>query len=253
MKYGKLMTILSATVAVAFLLLVFVAVFSVKDVNVDYCVYGERAEGVEEALSVFEGRNLLFISEAEIEEEIKKNAAVKVNGVRKVYPSSIYVSVSRRQERYALKSSDGEYYILDEEFAAVDKRGDTSNEADGLNNILVEFDVKTPPVATVNSYLDGEDVYVKAFETAIGCFLTPRDIIESVLVYETPEIGNVRITIRLRSGLEIVVYKALERTYEKTRAAIEKLDTLSDADKITGRIECLELAGGDISAVYTTR
>ena len=252
MKHKRLLIILSVVVALAFGVLVFVALFSVKDVTVNYSVYGARVEGVEDVLSVYKGKNLLFVSESDIEKTIKDNYALKVDFVEKVYPSTIIVGVSSRQERFAVSTGEGDYYVVDEEYAVVDRREDCSNFADSLDNIVVTFDVSEKIEISLNKYLDASDAYVKAFIGVIEKFDSPRDEIESVSVVETAEKGNVRITLNTRVGLAIVIFKALERTDEKAQAAVAKFRYLSDTDKLTGKIECLETSDGKISAVYTT-
>ena len=252
MRYRRLLIILSLTVATAFCVLIFVALFSVKDITVDYSVYGSRVEGVEEVLASYKGRNLLFVGEGEIEQTIKDNFALKVDFVKKVYPSSIEVGVSSRQERFVIPTGEGDYYVVDEEYAVVAKRGDRCNFADELDNILVTFEVSEPPVININKHLDLTNAYVKGFKDTIEKFSSPRDEIESVSVVETAEKGNVRITLKTRVGVSIVIFKALEKTDEKASAAVAKFRFLSDSDKLTGKIECLMLADGSISAVYTT-
>lgn len=252
MKHKGLVIILSALVVIAFAILVFVALFSVKDIVVSYSVYGERVTGVEDVLSEYKGKNLLFVNQDEIEKKLKDNFALKIDWVKKVYPSTIEVGVSSRQERYAISTGQGDYYIVDEEYAVVARRSDTSNFADRLNNVVVTFDVDENPSFAVNSSLDAENKYVKAFETVVEGFSSPRDVIESVLIYETAEKGNVRITVKMRVGVSIVVYKALDKTSAKIAAAKSKYESLSDEDKLIGEIQCLESDSGAISAVYTT-
>ncbi|MBO4572552.1 MAG: hypothetical protein J5762_02120 [Clostridia bacterium] len=253
MKHKRLLIILSAAVATAFAVLVFVALFSVKDVVVHYSVYGERVTAAEEVLSQFKGKNLLFVDENEVADLISEKLALKVDGVKKVYPAGIEVSVSRCRERYAFYR-DGAYYIADEQFAVVDKRDDSSNSGDGLGNIIVETDINEELSLEVLTRLDYvNDPYIRALKQTVEPFSDPRDVISRILIYETAEKGNVRITLSLRTGVEIVVYKAFERTGEKVSAAIEKLSTLSDGDKLVGKIECLEREDKTVYAVYTVR
>ena len=252
MKHKRLLIILSVVVALAFCVLIFVALFSVKDVTVNYSVYGARVDGVEDVLSAYKGKNLLFVSENDIEKTIKDNYALKVDFVKKVYPSTIVVGVSSRQERFAVETGEGDYFVVDEEYAVVARRADCSNFADSLNNVVVTFDVSEKPQVGLNKYLDTTDAYVKAFFGVIEQFDSPRDEIESVSVVETAEKGNVRITLKTRVGLSIVIFKALEKTEEKAEAAVAKFRYLSDTDKLSGKIECLETSDGKISAVYTT-
>ena len=253
MKHKRLLIILTAAVVAALAALVFVALFSVKDVVVKYAVYGDRVTDAEEVLSSFKGKNIFFLDEKEVEKTLVDNLALKVDGVKKVYPAGIEVSVSRLRERYAFVTGDG-YYVADEEFAVIDKRSENVNSYDGLGNIAVTVEINEPLSLAVLKRLDYKsNPYLAALKAAVECFSTPRDDISDILVYETAEAGNVRITLSMRTGVKIVVYKALERTAEKVAAAKEKLSTLSDRDKLTGKIECLEREDSTVIAVYTVR
>jgi|GEM_PF-5076548 len=252
MKYKRLLISLCVIVAFAFATLVFVALFSVKDIEVGYSVYGERVTGAEEVLSVFKGKNLLFVSEEEIEKQLKDNLNLKIDEVKKVYPSTISVKLSGRQEMYAVSAEGGEYFVVDEEFAVVGKSKSVSNSVDLLDNVTVNFNAASFPEISVGKPLDKSDPLILAFIKTMSAFDRPRDKISVVEVYETAEKNNVRVNVQMRTGVHIVIFKALEKTDEKAQCAISKLRELSDGDKTIGRIECLELADGSISAVYTT-
>lgn len=253
MRYKRLLLILSIVVLFAFSALVFVAVFSVKDIDVTYSVYGETGDLAEEILSQYVGRNLLFVDEAEIADRLKSATALKVDFVEKVYPSTIKVSLSSRQERFAISDGAGGYYVADEEYAVVDKRSTAANSTDALDNIVVRLDVGESLTLAVGGELPIEEKpYLKAFKTVVESFSSPRDEICSVLIYQTAEAGNYRITVTLRQGVRIVVYKATEKTFQKINAGISKLSALTDAEKLDGKIECWELDGGSVTAVYTT-
>lgn len=243
---------LLTTVSIAFAVLVFVALFSVKDIDVCYSIYGENEYDCVKILSKYKGKNLLFLDEEEVRKELEAQTVLKINEVKKVYPSTIKVSVSSRQERFAIEGKKGEFFIVDDEYAVVAVRGDTTNNTDTLNNVLVRFDVSETLNFSVRSYLDFSSSVLSSFKTVADAFDSPRDEIEEIFVYETEEKGNIRISVSMRSGVKIVLYKATERTQEKIVTAKNKLDGLDDTDKLFGEIICLERVDGEIYATYTT-
>ena len=114
------------------------ALFSVKDLVVEYSVYGRwSSEDVDGILSAYEGKSLVFVDAEEIKKEISSKTPFIVERVEKEYPSSIRVVLSSRQERYAVERADGGYYILDEIFTVCDEREEIKNSADMLDNILL--------------------------------------------------------------------------------------------------------------------
>ena len=253
MKHARLLIILSAAVAVAFAALVFVALFSVKDISVSYSVYGDEMADVSSVLKKYEGANLLLLNVSDVEKDIKDNFALKVDSIEKVFPSSLKIVLSSRQERFAI-AAEGGYYIVDEEYAVVAKRQTPQNSADALDNVIVRFDVAGDvPIAEYKQLACDENAYLKAFKATFDEAKSPRDDICEALVYETEERGNVRITLKTRLGVEIVIFKALEDTAVKAKAAFEKFSSLAAEDKLCGKIECYMRTDGTVSAVYTTR
>ena len=253
MSYKRLTIILFSLVVIAFAVLVFVALFSVKDVDIKFSVYGERVAGAEELLSRYEGKNLLFIDENEVESTIKSGLAVKVVYVKKVYPSTLEISLAVRQERFAIEKAGGGYYVADDEYFVVAERDTAANPTDGPDNVVVTFSQTLYPEMKVNERLAVEEnAALSAFKAAVDKFSCPRDEIASVSVYEMQERGNVRISVKLRTGVEILILKAYESAGAKMAAAIAKLNELEDKDKIVGKIECYQRDDGTIAAVYTT-
>ena len=227
------------------------ALFSVKDLVVEYSVYGRwSSEDVDGILSAYEGKSLVFVDAEEIKKEISSKTPFIVERVEKEYPSSIRVVLSSRQERYAVERADGGYYILDEIFTVCDEREEIKNSADMLDNILLEFvnidvgglAVKTRVDLTENTAF----AIVNAFTGEIN---SPRDHIISVTV-EDKGYGNYYLTAVMREGVSIEIRKAGDRIAEKSAAALEKYFALADKDKLSGKVICFEADGGDIIAQY---
>ncbi len=253
MKNKRLVITLLSLIFVAVVALFFTALYSVKDVHCEYSVYDSSdVEKAEEILQSFKGKNLIFLNENEVKNAILENTSLKVEKVEKVFPNKIEVKLTSRQERFAVLSPSGNYYVLDEDFTVVAIRGDISNSADELNNIVVDFQVENKPVLELKQTIDTvNDLRYKALRTCVEPFESPRDVIESITLYETEEAGNFRVFIKLREGVTIVVYKALTSTENKILAGLAKYATLADKDKLIGEIVCYQEDSGKIKAVYT--
>ena len=253
MKHKRTVIYLLVAVIAAFAVLVFVSLFSVKDIEVSYSVYGENQYDCKKILSKFKGQNLLFLDEGEVQRELEKQTVLKIDKVEKVYPSTIKVSVSSRQERFAILDKSGEYFVVDDEYSVVAKRDSIKNHTDELDNILVKFDVSSDLKFSIRDNLDFSNEVFSSFKTVADSFESPRDEIKEITIFETEERGNYRITVNLRVGVKIILYKASEKTQEKMAKAIAKLKALSDTDKLSGEIISLEREGGEIYATYTNK
>ncbi len=253
MRNKRLVIILLSLIFVAVVALSFTALYSVKDVECSYSVYDSSDVGkAQELLQSFKGKNLLFLKEDAVEKAILDNTSLKVESVEKVYPNKIKVKLTSRQERFAILSSSGSYYILDEDFTVVAIRNNISNTADELDNILVDFQVEDKPNLELKQTLDiDNDLRYNALYRCVKPFSSPRDEILSITLYETEEKGNFRVFIKLREGVTIVVYKALTNTDNKILAGLSKYSALDDKDKLQGQIVCYEETSGLIKAVYT--
>lgn len=258
MKHARLVIILSVLTTVAFAAMIFHVLFTVRDVNAYYSVYtDEEVEKAEKVLASYKGRNLLFVSEKDVEKRITEETSLKVKSVQKIYPNAIKVELTGRQERFAIPSGDGQYYILDEEYSVVAKRKDLKNP-DGLDNVLLSFDTIDKVEVEEKSNLNVTDGgIVEATAKIISSFASPRDALLSVVVTERKEEkGNVTVHVTLRDGVIIEVRKVLEKGKEKIAAGIAKYNTLSDGEKTEGRIICNEVKVGDnyeVTATYTKR
>ena len=254
MNYKKTVLISGIIALCFYLALVFVTVTRVSDINVNYSAHSfEDYELCMEVLSDFKGKNLLFLNTEDVEERVVASTGFKVKSVKKRYPFTLEVNLYSDEERFAVIYND-EIYVLDNEYVVLKTRETLINPADNLSDVLIEFKTALKPTVELKKPLGYPDeVVFNALKTALSCFSSPRDYLSSVAVIETPEKGNYRIEINMRSGLKILVYKATEKTSEKVLAAISKYKELTDGDLICGVIESLMLDSGKITAVYTRK
>lgn len=251
MKHPKLLIILSCCISALFLVLFFISLFSVKDLQCEYSVYGKAEfSAVEEIFSEYEGKSLLFLDEKEIETKINESTVYNVESVEKVFPSTIKVVLSAMQERYAIDAGDGTYFILDELFTVADKRASISNSADALDNILLGFIGVEPPALQIKTRIDADsNVEFSLIDKIAEGLGSPRDHITKI-TFDDKGYGNYYLYVSMREGVVIEIRKAVENTDEKIRVAFEKYFALEDKDKLGGKIICYELQEGGVVADY---
>ena len=252
MKHARLLIILTIALVTGFAVFFVVSLFTVKDVVSEYSVYGAaKFDEVESILSEYEGKSLVFVDCDEIKKRINENTVYNVESVTKEYPSTIRVELSSRQERYAVADPDGGYFILDEVFAVSDLRADYKNTADELDNILLDFIGVDRPELVVKTRADREhNVALSLVGSIVGKIEGPRDHIVSVVV-EDKGYGDYYLTVNFREGVTAEIRKADEQTDSKAEKTFEKYFSLSDKDKLSGKIICFALSGdGEVVAQY---
>ncbi len=253
MKHKKLLILSGALTVILFFVLVFVTVFRVYDVSIDYSVYSNEDYLVaEEILASYKGKNLIFVDTDEIAAKIVENTNLKVRSIEKEYPFSLKAELYSSEERFAIKAENGAYYVIDVDYVVLKTRDTLVNPADGLSDVLIDFQTEIKPSITLKQPLKyANQELFDSLKAAIDCFDSPRDRIYSVTVIETQEKGNYRIEIDMRSGVTMQIRKATKSTREKVLAGISKYESLSGGDLLNGTIECFEMDNGSIVSVYT--
>ena len=250
MKYPKLILILSSVLAALVVVLFLTSLFSVKDSEFSCSVYGEADfEELEEILGAYKGKNILFIDTENIRKEINDKTFFNAESVKKIYPSTIGVTLSARQERYAVQDGD-EYYILDEAFTVTEKRASVKNRSDALDNIVLSFKGVEPPALSIKTRVDaGANVEFGLIGEITRGLSSPRDHITAI-TFDDRGYGDYYILVSMREGVTVEIRKARERIAEKVQKAFDKYFALSDKDKLSGRVICYELVSGEIVAYY---
>ncbi len=254
MKHRKLFLISVTALALLFVVLCFFAVFSVNDINVQYSVYSDSDKALcDEILDGYRGKNLLFLDVDDLKQEILDKTSLKVESITKQYPFTLNVKLFARQERFAIQTAQGDYYILDDEYTVIDKRQSPINGADNLSDIILEF--ITPDTLTLNLKAPLElsnDSLLQSLKLSLSCFDSPRDLIERVTVYKVDnEADNYRLIFTFRSGVKMEVRKALDLPKEKTQAGLQKYLSLTDVDLFKGTIICYTLDSGEVKCYHS--
>ena len=101
MKYKGLISIFISFIFLLVIVFTVFSVFTVKEVNVEYEVYASGkidADIIDEKLSKYNGKNLLFLSIDDIVNEFSDYTYFEVVSAKKDFPNAITVTVKERLE-----------------------------------------------------------------------------------------------------------------------------------------------------------
>lgn len=246
MKYLRKMVALLIGIAFFAALIICVGrIFAVKNINVKMITYEEDSaesyKTVKEALNVFKGESILFLSE----EDIVKTAVGSnyvVASCEKKFPCTVNVTVKERLEIFAV-SVGGLYSMYDGDGKFLRSSVENAN-LDGAPNVeLTGITVEQiQTVATVAAQ----------FKESFGGL---RSIVKSINLDSRPDIEGYsdKLTFNMRCGLVIQIDDYLQDSGEKITATYMKFCSLSDRQKLGGRVRGYRIGGenGLINADYS--
>ena len=221
-------------------------IFAVKNINVTMITYepdsSESYNKAKDALSVFKGESILFLSEKEISETVV-GSNYTVTACEKKFPCTINVTVKERLEIFAV-SVGGLYSMYDGDGKFLRSSLENINETDGTPNVeLTGLTIdKVQTVATI----------AEEFKTVFGGL---RSIVKSINLDSRPDIEGYsdKLTFNLRCGLVIQLDEYHVDYGEKITATYKKFCELSDRQKLGGKIRGYRIGGesGLINADYS--
>lgn len=247
MKYIRKMVALIIGIAFFAALIICVGrIFAVKNINVNLITYEddctESYKKAKDALSVYKGESILFLSEKEIAEKLSGGNYV-VTSCEKKYPCTINVTIKERLEIFAV-SVGGLYSMYDGDGNFLRSSLENTNISDGTPNVeltgLAVEQLKT--VAEIAS----------SFKSNFGGL---RSLVKSIKIDTRPEIEGYtdKLIFNTRCGILIQIDDYLNDYEEKISAAFQKYNTLSDRQKLSGRVRGYRIGdeNGLINADYS--
>ena len=221
-------------------------IFAVKNINVNLITYeedySESYSNAKKALSIYKGESLLFLSEADITKAVEGSNYV-VTSCEKKYPCTINVTIKERLEIFAV--SVGELYSMYDGDGGYLRKSRENVNTDGTPNVEL-MGISIDEIQTIAKI-------ASVFKTNFGGL---RSIVESIRVDSNPDIEGYteKLAFNLRCGLVIQLDDYLNDYEEKISAVYSKFCTLSDRQKLSGKVRGYRIGGenGLINADYST-
>ena len=213
MKYKGLISIFISFIFLLVIVFTVFSVFTVKEVNVEYEVYASGkidADIIDEKLSKYNGKNLLFLSIDDIVNEFSDYTYFEVVSAKKDFPNAITVTVKERLARYLLTTKDGSYVISSDGFV-LEKVTST------LDKQLLNLSI---------SEKEGNRLSFDNIE--VGKKLTVDDVSALDALYdviETEEISGFVTDVEIFSAFD----KSLLTMYTATEVTIDVIDYKTDS------------------------
>ncbi len=239
------------TTLVSFLLLAAVvaaglnAVFTVNVVKAEFSVAsaeGEReAAEIKEKLDRFVGKSTVFLDEEEVSAIFAAYPCMKADKIAKKYPSTLEVSVSERDEAFAVLTERG-YAVLSDDGTYLYNKDSLTNRKGGENLLLSGFSF---------SLVQGERVEDEKFSALLSMYGVFAELLGEVranVVSVTYHPGLVSDTflIQMREGVRIEIVTPCDMAEEKALSALsdEQYGYLarSDGERLSG---CITVVGAD--------
>lgn len=240
MRKKKTVIILTALVVIAMAFLSVATAFRVRGVTVETAVISEVAK--EEAedlqkrlLQAYKNDSLFSVKDKKAKEIIDDFPYFRLIGFEKTYPDRIVVNVVEHVESYAVKKEGSdEYYIVDEDGLVLSIRESSLNRLDGSPNVVIEG--KGLNVSGEKGQKLVGDAKWNALLTFCNHFSEKmnglRDNVTTVTILEYEP----AYCLTTREGVKIYVGAPETLTIEKSDAAVEKYLSLTDSERMKGRI-----------------
>ena len=249
MKYLRKMVALFIGIAFFAALIICVGrIFAVKNINVNLITYESEEASLEsynkakEALSKYKGESIMFLSESDVAKTVAGSNYV-VTSCEKKFPCTINVTLKERLEIFAV-SVGGLYSMYDNDGEFLRTDFENANDLDNTPNVEVTG-IATEQMGTVAKIAE-------IFKSNFGGL---RSIVKSINLDARPEIEGYsdKLIFNLRCGLVIQLDDYSQEFEDKISAAYRKFCTLSDKQKLGGRIRGYRVGGenGFINADYS--
>ncbi|MBQ8296023.1 MAG: hypothetical protein IJX87_06295 [Clostridia bacterium] len=199
----------------------------------------ETAELQQRLQKAYEKQSTFSVKKAEAEEIMKEFPYFRMTSFKKVYPNLIVVKVTEDKEMFAVPAAETEnaYYIVSKDGVVLGIRNSYENRFDGANNLLIK----------------GLTVTGKQGETLLGDGLVApllrfcekadellggirRNVVSIEVLRMTSDESDTMIRVNTQEGVKIYVRNVADYAEDKAKTAFEKYLSLTDVQRMEGRI-----------------
>ncbi len=237
---------LAKIIAIAFALVVLLAcfgIFTVAKIDVSYAVSSYDVHTAESILSKYKGKNILFLDEQDVVDDLKSMTYLEVKSVEKKYPNVLSVNISERRETYRI-IVDNTTYILDENGVALNDSGEIKQ---GGNIIDLEFiTFRNNPNLTskieVTEVVLGQKIMTTSDEAVFKSFEIAKqfglfDCVKSVTIEDCSG-GEYDVSFETHTGVKIYIVDVLVDGEIKGQVGFDAYNTkANDYQKRFGLLE----------------
>lgn len=240
MKHKRLITIF--VIAIFTLISVFTvfSVFTIDEVNVKFNVSDGgkiTADVIEDTLSDWKGKNLLFVDEGDVRDELKDFTYFEVVSVEKDYPNTLNVEITERKARYLVEYNGEEYVVSTDGFVLEKLTAENSSlikinvDSNKIGNrfefasVIVGQYISTTDGGSMNALFDimGVDG-ISDFVTEVSIYWTADDDASTTNKNE----ANQTLSIKTSTEVSVSIDKFKEYSVEKAKALVNSYKNIDD-------------------------
>lgn len=240
MKSNRIIIFVLIAIFFAVTVCAFFAVFTVKQVRVEFSssFKTDDAEELSASLQKYVGSNMFFIKYDSFIEDVEKYPYLELEGIKKEYPNVISVCVRERQEIYLFDHDDKTFVFTADGFVLSD--GEAADDEGRLIRLSFEGDITVKKVQVGECLsTDADNDLATAFELVKNVRLTDciknmtviKNIEQTDVVFDTYTNVKIRIPKIDADGVNKVI-KAFE-FYDN-----EKSDFIKSSNEI--RVDLLQ-------------
>ncbi len=221
-------------------------VFRVDAVAVQVTAISEGAQTDANALRkelelLYDEESIFSVEQDKALQALKKYPYFRMTEFSASYPNRLFIKVVEDAEVYAVEGEDGNKFILGADGTVLDIRASAANRIDGFDNLLVKGVQAT---GERGSALLGDECWASILTTCRAMDAKLDGIRKNVRSVEVlrrrPE---VIYCITMTEGVKIYINNPDALTEQKAEEALNEYLSLSDSERMTGRILVLNVEG----------
>lgn len=234
------------------------SVYRVDTVTLNTSVVSETANAEATQLlsrleEAYDKKSLFTVDKTKAEQILTDFPYFRLTAFEKAYPNRIIISVTEDAEIYAVSAGEGKYYILGADGMILGVRDSYVNRLDGVENVLFKGLTVS---GEKGSLISGDECLtsVLAFCDAASKTLggIRRNVVSVEVIRNTSLIEDALFKVTMREGVNIYIGNPTVMVAEKATAAMEKYLSLSDEDKLQGRV-AVSAKDGQVIASYAEK
>ncbi len=242
MKKNLAVIILTSIVFLSAVFLGFSTVYTVDIVTLDPIIISQESsaevEEIHKRLSkAYDKKSYFSVDKKAAQEVLSDFPYFRLSGFEKDYPNRLIVRIKEDEEVYAVPiyNEAGQYYILGESGTVLGTRDSYVNRLDKENNVLIRG-IRVE--GKRGSLLSGEEIFSPLFTFCQTMSQALKGIRKNVTDVEVIKLTQteMQVKITMNEGVKIYVGDIFTLPKEKAEKAMEKYFSLSDENKLAGRI-----------------